>query len=150
MHMPVTIHFPNYAFSEHIHMSYFQKWNVFLIKPFSYGRHKNLRVGLPWVLANKETFASTIFSEICYVACAINCTSKLICLHACLHECNCVCLIDKPVKALDSQSKGPKFKTTRCLQGQLSLSFFQVWSFEYQELLGTEWQKVKCLLIVAL
>ena len=44
--MPVTIHFPNYAFSEHIHMSYIQKWNVFLIKPFSYGRHKNLRLGL--------------------------------------------------------------------------------------------------------
>ena len=31
------------------------------------------------------------------------------------------------VKAVDSQSRGPMFKTTRWLQGQLSLSQFQHW-----------------------
>ena len=42
-----------------------------------------------------ETFACTIFCKICYVACAINCAGKLICLRACLHECDRMGLIDK-------------------------------------------------------
>ena len=43
------------------------------------------------------------------------------------------------VKALDSQSRGPKFKTAGWLQGQYSLSSFWGWLNKYQELLGTEW-----------
>ena len=43
----------------------------------------------------KETFACAIFSKICYVASAISCTGKLICLHACLHERDRAGLIDK-------------------------------------------------------
>ena len=46
----------------------------------------------------KETFACVIFSKICYVACAINCAGKLICLRACLHERDRGGLIDKPLK----------------------------------------------------
>ena len=42
------------------------------------------------------------------------------------------------VKALDPQSRGPMFKTTGWLQGQLNLSSLQSPSVEYQELLGTE------------
>ena len=34
----------------------------------------------------KETFDCMIFAKICYVACAINCAGKLICLRAYLHE----------------------------------------------------------------
>ena len=43
------------------------------------------------------------------------------------------------VKILDSQSRGPQFKITGWLQGQLSLSSFQGRSVEYLKLLGTEW-----------
>ena len=43
------------------------------------------------------------------------------------------------VKALDSQSRVPRFKTNGWFQGQLSFSSFQSQSTEYQELLGTEW-----------
>ena len=43
------------------------------------------------------------------------------------------------VKALDFQSRGPAFKSTRWLQVQLSLSSFQGQSVDYQELLGTKW-----------
>ena len=43
------------------------------------------------------------------------------------------------VKALDSQSRSPVFKTTGWLQGRLSLSFFRGRWNEYQEFLGTEW-----------
>ena len=42
------------------------------------------------------------------------------------------------VKVLDSQSRGPRFKTTGWLQGQLSLSSFRGRSNEYLGLLGTE------------
>ena len=45
------------------------------------------------------------------------------------------------VKVLDFQSRGPGFKTTGWLQGQLSLSSFRGRSAEYQELLGIGWQK---------
>ena len=48
-----------------------------------------------WVSRKKETFASVIFSKICYVVCTINCAGKLICLCACLHEHNCTGLTDK-------------------------------------------------------
>ena len=41
------------------------------------------------------------------------------------------------VKALDSQSMGPVFKTTGWLQGRLSLSSFRGRWNEYQQLLGT-------------
>ena len=34
-------------------------------------------------------------------------------------------------RALDSQFRGPRFKTTGWFQGRLSLSFFQDWSSEY-------------------
>ena len=44
----------------------------------------------------KETFACANFSKICYIACPINRTGKLICLRASLHECDCTGLIDKP------------------------------------------------------
>ena len=57
--------------------------------------HKNLMTSLFWVYRKKETFACTIFDNICYVACVINRTDKLICLHACLHERDCTDLIDK-------------------------------------------------------
>ena len=43
------------------------------------------------------------------------------------------------VMVLDSQSRGPGFKTTGWLQGQLSLSSFRGRSIEYQEILGSEW-----------
>ena len=43
------------------------------------------------------------------------------------------------VKVLDSQSRGPKFKTTGWLQGQLKLSPFQGGLSWYQDLLETEW-----------
>ena len=43
------------------------------------------------------------------------------------------------IKVLDSQSRGPGFKTTGWLQGQLSLFSFQAWLSEYQELLWTGW-----------
>ena len=43
------------------------------------------------------------------------------------------------VKILDSQSRGPQFKTTGWLLGQLSLSSFLGRSVEYLKLLGTEW-----------
>ena len=42
------------------------------------------------------------------------------------------------VKELESQFVGPGFKTTKWLQGQLSLSSFQSRSIEHQELLQTE------------
>ena len=48
---------------------------------------------------------------------------------------------------LDSQSRGPEFKTARWLQGQLNLLPFQGRLSEYQENLEL---KVTCLLIVAL
>ena len=41
------------------------------------------------------------------------------------------------VKALDSQSRGPVFKTTEWLQGRLSLSSFQGRQNEYHEFLET-------------
>ena len=41
------------------------------------------------------------------------------------------------VRALDSQFKGTRFKTTGWLKGQLSLSSFLGRSNEYQELLWT-------------
>ena len=41
------------------------------------------------------------------------------------------------VIVLFSQSRGPRLKTTRWLQSRVSLSSFQSWSNEYQELLGT-------------
>ena len=47
-------------------------------------------------LRRKETFASTIFGKICFVACTINQSGKLICLHACLPESNRAGLTDKP------------------------------------------------------
>ena len=43
------------------------------------------------------------------------------------------------VKVLDSQSRGPTFKTTEWLQGQHSFLSFQGRSVEYQKLLGDEW-----------
>ena len=43
------------------------------------------------------------------------------------------------VKVLDSQSRGPMFKTTGWLQSRLSLSSFQGRSNEYQEFLETKW-----------
>ena len=46
---------------------------------------------------------------------------------------------DLVVKVLDSQSRGPRFKTTGWLQDQLGLSSFWGWSVEYLELLKTEW-----------
>ena len=46
-------------------------------------------------LEEKKELACVIFSKICYVACAINCTGKLICLCACLHERDRLGLIDK-------------------------------------------------------
>ena len=45
--------------------------------------------------------------------------------------------------ALDSQSSDSEFKTTGWLQDQLSLSSFQGWLSEYQELLGTSGGVVK-------
>ena len=44
---------------------------------------------------------------------------------------------DLVVRALNSQSRGPRFKTTEWLQGGLSLSSIRGRSNEYQELLGT-------------
>ena len=44
-----------------------------------------------------EVFLCVIFEKICYVACAINRTGKLIYLHACLHEHNRAGLFDKPM-----------------------------------------------------
>ena len=63
--------------------------------PFFYGRHKNWWTCLLWVLMEKRTSAWVIFSKICYVACVINCTGKMVCLHVCLHECNRTGLTDK-------------------------------------------------------
>ena len=34
MHVPVTVHSPDYAFNQNMNMSYFHEWNVFLIIPF--------------------------------------------------------------------------------------------------------------------
>ena len=34
MYVTVTVHFPDYAFKEHMHMSCFHEWNVFFIIPF--------------------------------------------------------------------------------------------------------------------
>ena len=51
----------------------------------------------------KETFACAIFDKICYVACAINCAGKLICLRACLHKQDRMVLIDKPETHSDIQ-----------------------------------------------
>ena len=62
---------------------------------FSYGRHKNLSISLLWVLRKKGTFACAIFLKICYIACVISHTGKLICLHAYLNEGDHVGLTDK-------------------------------------------------------
>ena len=43
------------------------------------------------------------------------------------------------VKALDSQSKSPRFKTTGWLQGWLSLSSLRGRLNNYQEIPGIEW-----------
>ena len=43
------------------------------------------------------------------------------------------------LEALDSQSKGPRFKTIGGFQGWLSLSSFPGQLNEYQEILGTDW-----------
>ena len=51
---------------------------------------------------------------------------------------------------LDSQSKGPDFKVTGWRQVQLSLSFFQGWSNEYQKFLGACGENVSCLSVVSL
>ena len=37
-------------------------------------------------LHEKRNFCLLVFGKICYVACAINCAGKLICLRACLRE----------------------------------------------------------------
>ena len=47
------------------------------------------------------------------------------------------------MKALDYKSRGPELKTIGRLQVQLILSSIWDWLYEYQELLGAEWQKVK-------
>ena len=47
------------------------------------------------------------------------------------------------VKALDFQSGGPEFKTSGWLQGQLRISSFRSQLNEYQELLETDWSKIK-------
>ena len=79
MHVPVTICFPDYAFNEYAHISFFQKWfffKILLLKTDHMDRHKNLRISLLWVLRKKETLARAIFGKICYVACMINCAGK--------------------------------------------------------------------------
>ena len=54
------------------------------------------------------------------------------------------------VKALDSQFRGPVFKTFGWLQVRLSLQSFWGQSNNYQKFMGTYWCKVNCLLVVAL
>ena len=54
------------------------------------------------------------------------------------------------VKVLDLKARGPEFKTANWRQGWPNLSLFQVWSNEYQELLGTYLYKANCLLVVTL
>ena len=43
------------------------------------------------------------------------------------------------IRALDSQSSSPGFKTAGWFQGRLILSSFRDRLNEYQELLGSEW-----------
>ena len=52
------------------------------------------------------------------------------------------------VRWLESQSRGPMFKTIGWFQGQLSLSFIQGRSNKYQKIPRTYWSKVKCLLVI--
>ena len=54
------------------------------------------------------------------------------------------------VKALDSQSRGPTFKTTGCLQGQLSFLSFRGRQNGVPGISGKLLEKVNCLLEVAL
>ena len=54
------------------------------------------------------------------------------------------------LEATDSQFRGFGFKSSGWLKGCFSYSFFQGWSNEYQDLLGTWCLKVNCLFIVAL
>ena len=92
MHMPVTVRFIDYIFNENIHKYCFHEWDVFQIYLFLWQTQKLSDESL----LNLEKKRS----KICYVACAINHTGKLICLHACLHEHDHTGLIDKPGDAI--------------------------------------------------
>ena len=98
-HLQVRVCFPDYAFYENIHTCSFHEWDVFLIHLFN-DRHKNERTHLFWVSRKKETFACTIFSLICYVACAINCADQVIaCMPACMRAIAQVSLTSMHLKA---------------------------------------------------
>ena len=76
---PVIVRFPN----ENICIAFTN--GMFSWYTFSYDTRKPKSKSF-LSLEKKETFACPILGNICYVACAINCTGKLICLCACLHE----------------------------------------------------------------
>ena len=100
--VPVTIHFPNYAFNENIHnMYFFQEWYVSLIHFFMTDTK------------NKEHVSFESWEKICYVPCTINHAIQLIFLRTSLNEPskNLKNHWLKPPKAFPSKTKlGSKYK----------------------------------------
>ena len=82
----ITARFPKYAFKENIicigFMNGMFSWYIFFMTD------TKIKERVSFESSGKKTFACAIFGKICYVACVINRTGRLIFRRADLHECD--------------------------------------------------------------
>ena len=107
-HVPVTVHFPDYAFNENIHMYCFHKWDVFLIYLFLWQMQKLINKSLLNLGERKKLLHAQFLVkfvmlpaqshwQIDFLAClpaqARSCRSHIgMCVCVCLCVCVCVCV----------------------------------------------------------